>query len=547
MNETKKRFFFYLLIWLCLDFVQAIFTPLHADEAYYALYGQHLAWGYYDHPPLVAIICWLSNLIGTGYLSVRFVTILMHAGTLGLVWLTLPEGERTDTHSVNRFFLISSSLFMFVLYGFITTPDAPLLFFTALFFFLYKKFLGDSNWLNALGMAGCMAAMLYSKYMAALLIVLVILSNINILKNSKFCCAGILALLLFAPHILWQIQNDFPSFKYHLVSRSDPFSINYLLEFIPNQLLVFNPACFAMALYFCWKERKNKDLQTRAQLFSIVGFIVFFWLMTIKGHAEPHWTVAISIPIILLLHQCTSNISWKKWLLRLLLPFAIITFIVRIILCINILPENTGFKNYEKRIEGLHQLCGSRPAVFVASFQNPSLYQYYTHENAFSVGSVYFRDTQFDLWQCDTLTQGKPAVIFAEVSKGQVIDIDGKQFIYVPTEHFQSANRIQIKLLHSEIQEDSVTFDINIHNNYNIPFDFNHPEFRANIYVAYLINHRLQYELCSNPDPAIIPPHGSIQHQVKVRYIPNTPATFCIDNTVNMSRNSEAFKVRSEN
>lgn len=544
MNETKKRFFFYLLIWLCLDFIQAIITPLHADEAYYALYGQHLAWGYYDHPPMVALLCWLGSWVAPGYLSVRLLTVLMHAGTLGLVWFSLPKSSRSDLRSVNRFFLLAASLFMFVLYGFITTPDAPLLFFTALFFFFYKKYLHHNSWLSAMGLSVSMAAMLYSKYMAALMIALVILSHIRILKDGKFWVASILALLLFVPHVLWQIQNDFPSFKYHLIARSDAFSINYLLEYIPNQLLVFNPVCFGLALYFCWKERKNKDLIVRSQIVSIAGFIVFFFLMTIKGHAEPHWTAAASIPMLMLLHQSTADIQWKKWLLILVLPFVIIIFIARIILCMGILPENTGFSNYKKKIEGLHKLCGDKPAIFVSSFQYPSLYQYYTNENAFSVGSVYFRDTQFDLWQCDTAAQGKPAIVFAEVSKTQSITIDGKVFNFRSVERFQSTNRIQINVQHYEIQKDSIVLDIDICNNYNVPFDFNHTEFPCNIYLAYFIDHQYQYELCSNPDQSVIPPHGSIRHQVKVKYIPDVPAIFCIDNTVNMSHNGEIKKLR---
>jgi len=28
------------------------------DEAHYALYAQHLAWSYFDHPPLVGWIQW---------------------------------------------------------------------------------------------------------------------------------------------------------------------------------------------------------------------------------------------------------------------------------------------------------------------------------------------------------------------------------------------------------------------------------------------------------------------------------------------------------
>ena len=41
-------------ILLVLRAVMAGLLPLTADEAYYWLWSQHLAWGYFDHPPMIA-------------------------------------------------------------------------------------------------------------------------------------------------------------------------------------------------------------------------------------------------------------------------------------------------------------------------------------------------------------------------------------------------------------------------------------------------------------------------------------------------------------
>ena len=74
---------------------------------------------------------------------------------------------------------------MFSVYGFVTTPDAPLLFFTALFFLLYKHYLDKPSWLLALALGVTLAAMLYSKYMAVLVLGFVVLSNPKLLKDPK--------------------------------------------------------------------------------------------------------------------------------------------------------------------------------------------------------------------------------------------------------------------------------------------------------------------------------------------------------------------------
>ena len=116
---------------------------------------------------------------------------------------------------------------MFSAYGFITTPDVPLLFFTALFLYTYKKFLEKQSLVNALFIAVCMAGLVYSKYQGVMLIGLVVLSNLKLLKSGWFWMAGLLALGIAAPHFWWQYSNQFPSFRYHLVDRSSGFKWIY--------------------------------------------------------------------------------------------------------------------------------------------------------------------------------------------------------------------------------------------------------------------------------------------------------------------------------
>ena len=102
-----------------------------------------------------------------------------------------------------------------------------------------------------------MALMVYSKYHAFLLLGLVVLSNLNLLKDGKFYAACFLALMLLTPHIFWQVNADFPSFRYHLSGRSEPFRWSYFLEYLPNQLLVFNPFVFGALVYVFVKHLAN--------------------------------------------------------------------------------------------------------------------------------------------------------------------------------------------------------------------------------------------------------------------------------------------------
>src|SRR6185437_11987566 len=67
-----------ILALLALRLVAAAWTPLTFDEAYYWMWSKHLAGGYYDHPPMVAVVIRLGTLIaGDTELGVRLVSILL--------------------------------------------------------------------------------------------------------------------------------------------------------------------------------------------------------------------------------------------------------------------------------------------------------------------------------------------------------------------------------------------------------------------------------------------------------------------------------------
>ncbi len=548
--KPQKLFYILLAIWVLADLLQAIFTPVHADEAYYALYGRFLDWGYYDHPPMVALLTALSGALFKGNLSIRFATVLLHGGTVWLVWITLPHKTLTNK-DVWTFFAIASSLVMFSAYGFITTPDAPLLFFTALFFYLYKHYLNTPTWPLAFALGVTLAAMLYSKYMAVLVAGFVLLSNLKLLKDPKVWIAVLLSALLFVPHILWQINHDFPSFQYHLLGRNTGFRMQYLLEYFPNQLLVFNPVCLCLALYFCWKRRKTDDLFERAGLFTIAGFILFFWIMTVKGHAEPHWTVAASIPMILLLWQELRNEQWHKWLMRGIVPIVGVLLIFRIIAPILLSNHSLNAFGNPHKYDVIHEYCGKTPAIFVSSFQEPSLFHFYTGEEALLISSVYNRQTQFDLWQFDRAIQGKPAYIINTnvYDRGpkagfDLIEKDEIAFYLHKTESFQGTNRIQVAIDQYCVANDSLYLDLTLSNPYETDFVFNNPEFPITLHVVYLRNSDCYPITCPIGFDMVIPAGGSLSCKTVVKYIPDAPIVICLDNIVNRSVNSKPLKLK---
>ena len=401
-----------IFIWFIVNLLQGVFTAIHEDEAYYALFGEHLAWGYFDHPPMVALMTFLSSQLFSDTLGVRFYTIIVSCLTLLIIWRLLGEAK-PDKNKVLLFFFLTFSILIVNLYGFVTTPDAALLLFSALFLLVYQRYLNNNSWKNALLMGLLMALMVYSKYHAFLLLGLIVLSNLKLLKDGKFYVACLLALALLTPHILWQINADFPSFRYHLSGRSEPFRWNYFLEYLPNQLLVFNPFTFGAVVYVLLSGSSDSPLPPsqrgmptgvfeRGLKFVIVGFFFFFWLMTFRGHVEPHWTAVTAIPAVVLLYRkALVDNKLMKYIQWVVAPSLVLIIALRIAL-LTPLADSFGFCTDKAHYEAIAEAAGNRPVAFRGSFQQPALYHYFTGKESSAFCTYYDRKTQYDLWQFDT-------------------------------------------------------------------------------------------------------------------------------------------------
>ena len=446
-----------IFIWFIVNLLQGIFTAIHEDEAYYALFGEYLAWGYFDHPPMVALMTFLSSKLFSGTLGVRFCTIIISCLTLFVIWLIangrpfdklrdLKHTEQTkvvepvETPAKNNvlfYFVLAFSIPIVNLYGFVTTPDAALLLFSALFLLVYQRYLNENSWKNALLIGLLMALMVYSKYHAFLLLGLIVLSNLKLLKDGKFWLACLLALALLIPHILWQINADFPSFRYHLSGRSEPFRWSYFLEYLPYQLMVFNPFVFGAVVYVLippapLKRGMREALQDgdkvfeRGLKFILIGFFVFFWLMTLRGHVEPHWTAVGMIPVVVLLYRksLVNNklLNYIKWVVA----SSLLLVVAMRIALLTPIAAHFGFCQDSSRYESIATEAGHHPVGFLGSFQQPALYHYFTGNESTALRCYYDRKTQYDLWQFDTAWIDKP------------VYVDGIGLM----EHFLSANRL---------------------------------------------------------------------------------------------------------
>ncbi|HRF37248.1 MAG TPA: glycosyltransferase family 39 protein, partial [Saprospiraceae bacterium] len=384
-------------------------SALTEDEAYYWMYSTQLNWGYFDHPPMIALFISAGKWIG-GELGVRMVAVLAQVGALWVLWRLTCEHWPGPQRPL-LFFGIAFSIVIFQVFGFVATPDSPLLFFAALFLYTYRRLVLYNRWSDALLLGALSAGLLYSKYHGVLLIGFTVLSHPRLLLNPRLYVAGLTGAVLFFPHLWWQYINDFPSFRYHLVERTQEFKWWYVSEFLLNVFLVYNPLLWPMA-WRAWRHSNWKDPFTRALAVNFAGFLLFFFLSTFRGHVQPQWTVISSVPMLLMLYAHSLHDARRtRYLLRVAVVVLPLVLVARSLLIGEWAPLPNQFFRPEAFTKKTEALAAGRPVAFSRSYQRASLYAFYTGQlPAFSAGTYKSRRSQFDLWNGEEQLHLRPVL-----------------------------------------------------------------------------------------------------------------------------------------
>jgi len=418
LKNPRYQFVFFLSLFFVVNVLQGSLTALFEDEAYYWLWSQNLAFGYFDHPPMVALWVKLGDLFFNGEFGLRFMSTLSFSFMLWVIWLMIDLTSKWQ--HVALFYLLIVSMTMIQVFGFIITPDTPLLLFTALFLLAYKRFLTEENLLNVIFLGSTMAGMLYSKYHGILVIGFVVLSHWKLLKNKKFWLAAIFGLLLFIPHLIWQYENGFPSFVYHLKERGKkPYSILNTLTHLVNVIAIVG-LTFPV-IYSALFKQKAKNQFDRALKYMIYGFIIFFFLISFTSEPQAQWLVVILIPLILITFPYfAENLKARKWLIILGSTQLVILMVFRVFLAFpDISPVTLEPHMAKKWIPELRKNTEGKPIVFVNSYRNASIYSFYTGIKTHSYSVLKGRQSQYNLLDYESKIQGEDVFSASTLIKDQ--------------------------------------------------------------------------------------------------------------------------------
>jgi ABC-type multidrug transport system fused ATPase/permease subunit len=447
MNNPLPRSLLYLLGGLfAIDILQAYATELIYDEAYYWYYSQNLSWGYFDHPPMVAWMIGLGYALFQNELGVRLLSCIMGVGTAVLIWSLVENPEKKGYY--REFFAWIFSITLLNAYGFLSLPDTPLLFFTALFLWVYRRFVNHPGVWISLALGICMAALMYSKYHAALVILFVLFSNLRLLKNRFAWLALGFSLLCFLPHLFWLYLNDFISLEFHLFERpNQPYNFSkFTLGFLLNLVALFGltfPFVYKTLFTFRAGNRMEKAL-----VFLFYGVLIFFFISSFQRRVQTQWLVVISIPAaVIVARKLMEEPTLRKWIWRLSLVNIVILLWLRLGLVYPALfPGHFETHGNEVWVGNLKTLSKGAPVVFENSYRKASMYAFYAQQPSISLNNAYYRMDQYAIDGSEAKVQGEKVfyVYKGESSKGlYYLDGQGEKKYGTFIEHFESYRNLK--------------------------------------------------------------------------------------------------------
>jgi len=190
--------------------------PMFAAEAYYWLWSQRLAAGYYDHPPMVALFVRFGTLLlGDSALGLRLGSLV---GQTAAVFVLLAFGRRVVSERAAQ---LAAGVLCLGLVGFpfgmVATPDAPLLLTWSLSLLAFERAVAcntTGRWLLAGALTG---ACILSKYTGFGLLAgygvwfVSTPRGRSLLAGPRPWLALLTTLLVLWPNVAWNLAHGAPT------------------------------------------------------------------------------------------------------------------------------------------------------------------------------------------------------------------------------------------------------------------------------------------------------------------------------------------------
>jgi hypothetical protein len=301
------------------------------DELYFLVCGRHLAWGYVDQPPLVALQARLAEtLFGLSPTGIRIFSFLAAGVTVGLTGLLAWQlGGRRTAQVLAMMAALACPVFLGTSNYLSMNSFEPCFWMGALLIVL-RLAEGSASpraWLVFGLLAGLGIENKHSTvfFLVALLLGLILSPQRRILW-TRGCAAGVALLILLAlPNLIWQWVHHFPTYELlngvaHTDKNTKLPPLVFLLQQVNMLLIVAAPLWIGGLAWLAFARK--------ARSWSFVAFTYLLFLaMMMAMHAKDYYVAPIYPVLFAAGAAAFGQLTRRTW------PLAVYTAVLGCLLC----------------------------------------------------------------------------------------------------------------------------------------------------------------------------------------------------------------------
>jgi hypothetical protein len=294
------------------------------DELYFLDCARHLGWGYVDDAPLIAVYAKVALLLGGSLPAVRLLPALAGAATvaLGMV-LARQMGGGRFAQGLAGLCVLGVPIYLGMDSILCVGAFEPLFWMGCVYALIELVRTGNPRlwlWFGVLAGLGLENKYAMLAFGLAVLLAILLTPLRQEFRKPGIWLAGLIAVLIFLPTLLWQVQNHFPLVEDMTNIRR--LGKNVVLgpgAFIRQQIHVLNPLLFPV-----WFAGLCSLLFGRQKRLRVLGWL-YLWMLAlmIALQAKDYYLAAI-YPMLF----AAGAVSVEGWLARRLWPKAAILSII---------------------------------------------------------------------------------------------------------------------------------------------------------------------------------------------------------------------------
>ena len=230
------------------------------DEFYYLANGRHLAWGYVDHPPFVALLAWVvEHTLGTSVYALRAPMLLTLTAVLACLAALVRLMGGSGTAVAVAWLAFALSPYYLFAFHYLSMNAPEVLWWTLAALLLARAARLDDrsepparqrSWLLfglVMGIA-FLTKVSGLVWGAALAIGLLLSPARRHLARPTPWVASAIAALMFLPHVIWQATHDWPTSEFMRNAQANKIVALASIDFLLEQVKLLGPVGVVVAV-----------------------------------------------------------------------------------------------------------------------------------------------------------------------------------------------------------------------------------------------------------------------------------------------------------